>query len=344
MNSGRIRDVGVTLAQYLIALVTLAWAVSQTEPVEAVSLLAGLDPQTVAALVVVTVAGLLARFDTWTATLVPIQPVDLRTAGGVDLTVNFVNQLLPSRLTGRLAAPLVLRSKLGISYADATAVAGVHTALYALLYGTVATVGLVFAFRRLSIGLAAVLALSIGLYLLAGATILAAGANLERLDRVLAGIPRLVGHLPRIGDRLAARAERAVGFTADSTTAFRTIAAEPGVWIRYAAGWVVAIVLAPGARVLLLFAGFGIAFEPVALVPVYLVMAYSVTLLPLTPGGFGVTEATATAVFVALGVPSAAIVPIVFVDRFLGVYLPALAGWYASLGIDRASLKTVEKR
>jgi hypothetical protein len=34
------------------------------------------------------------------------------------------------------------------------------------------------------------------------------------------------------------------------------------------------------------------------------------------------------------------IVPVVFVDRFLGVYLPALAGWYPSLGIDRASLRT----
>ncbi|MFW5973954.1 MAG: polyprenyl diphosphate synthase [Natrialbaceae archaeon] len=258
----------------------------------------------------------------------------------VDLIVNFVNQLLPSRLTGRLAAPFVLRSKLGISYADATAVSGVHTALYALLYGLVATVGLAFAVGRLSIGLAGVLALSIGLYLLAGAAVLAAGTNLERLDWVFGGMTHLLGYLPRVGDSLAARAESAVTFTADATEAFRTVALDPGVWVRYAAGWTVAMVLVPGARVILLFAGFGVALEPAALVPIYLVMAYSVTLLPLTPGGFGVTEATTTAVFVALGVPSAAIVPIVFVDRFLGVYLPALAGWYPSLGIDRASLRT----
>lgn len=342
VDASRLRDIAVTLAQYAIALVTLAWAVSQTDPVEAAALLAGLDPFTVLALLVVTVLGLLARFDTWAATLAPIEPTDLRTAGSIDLIVNFVNQLLPSRLTGRLAAPFVLRSKLGIPYADATAVSGVHTALYALLYGAVATVGLALAVGRLSIGLAAVLALSIGLYLVAGVSILAAGTNLERLDWVLAGVTRLLGYLPRVGDRLAAQAEDAVTFTADATAAFRTIALDPGVWIRYAAGWAVAMVLAPGARVLLLFAGFGVTFEPIALVPLYLVMAYSVTLLPLTPGGFGVTEATTTAVFVALGVPSAAVVPVVFVDRFLGVYLPALAGWYPSLGIDRASLRTGE--
>lgn len=340
MDRGRLRDVGVTLAQYVIALVALAWALSQTDPVEAASLLAGLDPLTAISLLVVTLLGLGARFDTWAAALGPIQPTDLRTAGSVDLTVNFVNQLLPSRLTGRLAAPFVLRSKLGIAYADATAVSGVHTALYALLYGAVATVGLAFALDRLSIGLAAVLALSIGLYLLAGAVVLAAGTNLERLNRVFGGVTRLLGYLPRIGDRLVARAENAVTFTAASTDAFRTIALDPGVWVRYVAGWVVAMVLAPGVRVWLLLSGFGVTVEPVALLPLYLVMAYSVTLLPLTPGGFGVTEATATAVFVALGIPSATIVPVVFVDRFLGVYLPALAGWYPSLGIDRASLRT----
>ncbi|WEL22379.1 Flippase-like domain-containing protein [Halorhabdus sp. BNX81] len=343
VTESQLRDMAVTLAQYVIALVALAWAASQTDPAEAASLLAGLDPLTALALLAVTVLGLLARFDTWAATLAPIQPTDRRTAGRVDLIVNFVNQLLPSRLTGRLAAPFVLRSKLGISYADATAVSGVHTALYAVLYGAVATVGLALAVGRLSIGLATVLALSIALYLLAGAVVLAAGTNLERLDWVFGGVTRLLGYLPKVGDRLAAQAEDAVSFTADATVAFRRIALDPGVWVRYTAGWVVAMVLAPGARVLLLLAGFGVAFEPAALVPLYLVMAYSVTLLPLTPGGFGVTEATTTAVFVALGVPSAAIVPVVFVDRFLGVYLPALAGWYPALGIDRASLRSGEE-
>jgi hypothetical protein len=83
---------------------------------------------------------------------------------------------------------------------------------------------------------------------------------------------------------------------------------------------------------------FGVAFEPAVLLPLYLVTAYSVTLLPLTPGGVGVTEATATAVFVSLGVPSAAIVPIVFVDRLFGIYLPAVIGWYPAARLDLSAL------
>jgi uncharacterized protein (TIRG00374 family) len=83
---------------------------------------------------------------------------------------------------------------------------------------------------------------------------------------------------------------------------------------------------------------FGVTVQPAILLPLYLVTAYSVTLLPLTPGGIGVTEATATAVFVSLDVPSAVIIPVIFLDRFLGVYLPALVGWYPSLDMDLSAL------
>ncbi|WP_246986321.1 lysylphosphatidylglycerol synthase transmembrane domain-containing protein [Halorientalis marina] len=340
MVSERVRDAAVTGAQYAIAVVALAWALSQTDPAAAVRLVAGLDAGTAVAVLAVTVAGLLARFSTWQATLRPVAPTDIRTAGSVDLVVNFVNQLLPSRLTGRLAAPFVLRSKVGISYADATAVSGVHTALYALLYGVVALVGLAVAVGRLPPGLAVLLGLSIALYLAAGTAVLAFGTNLDRLNWLFAVLTGLLARMPRIGEPLAERATTAVSFTEDSRDAFRALAGDPGVWARYAVGWIGALVLAPGVRVALLLSAFGAPFEPVALLPLYLVAAYSVTLLPLTPGGLGVTEATTTAVFVALGVPSAVIVPVVFVDRFLGVYLPALAGWYPSLGIDRASLRT----
>lgn len=336
----RVRDVTLTIAQYAIALAALAWAVTRADPGEAAALFVGLDAVTIAAVLIVTVAGLLARFYTWHATLRPIERTDLQTAGIVDLVVNFVNQLLPSRLTGRLAAPFVLRSKLELSYADATAASGIHTALYALLYGAVGLGGLVLAYHRLPIGLTILLGLSIGLYLVSGTAVLTVGTNLKRFDWVVSGTTRLLGRLPLVGDALAARADEAVAFTADSHGSFRKLAGDPRLWTRYTAGWLVAMLLAPGVRVWLLLSAFGVSFEPIALLPVYLVMAYSVTLLPLTPGGFGITEATTTAVFVGLGVPSAAIVPVVFADRFLGVYFPALAGWYPSLGIDRASLRT----
>ena len=68
--------------------------------------------------------------------------------------------------------------------------------------------------------------------------------------------------------------------------------------------------------------------------PLYLVTAYSITLLPLTPGGIGVTEATAVAVFAGLGIPESVAIPVIFLDRFLGVYLPALLGWYPATDVD----------
>jgi len=75
-------------------------------------------------------------------------------------------------------------------------------------------------------------------------------------------------------------------------------------------------------------------FSPAVLLPVVLVMAYSVTVLPLTPGGIGVAEASATAALVALGVRPELAAVVVVVDRTLGVYLPAVIGWVPVARID----------
>ena len=338
--AGRLRGLAVTALQYGLALAALAWVVLQVEPAAVLARLDRVDALTLAALVAVTVVGLCARFYTWQAVIRPVEPVDFRTAASTDLVVNFVNQLLPSRLSGRVAAPFILRSQTGMAYADAAAVSGVHTGVYAVYYGLVAAAGLALAvaLEGLSTGLALVLALSTGLYLAAGGVVLLAGTNLRLLDPLVAWLAGALSRLPRVGDRAAERVRGLLSFTEASTVAFRELASDPGVWTRYALGWTVALVLAPGARVLLLFASLGIAFEPAALLPLYLVAAYSVTLLPLTPGGIGVTEATATAVFVALGVPGEVVVPVIVLDRSLGVYLPALAGWYPSLGLDLSNL------
>ncbi|WP_335998668.1 lysylphosphatidylglycerol synthase transmembrane domain-containing protein [Halorientalis halophila] len=337
--SGRSRrGIAVTILQYALGLAALAWLLSQVDLGRVVDLLATLDATTVLAVLAVSVAGLLARFYTWYAVIDPRGPVRFREAANTDLIVNFVNQLLPSRLSGRVAAPFVLRSETGIAYTDATAIAGVHTGIYAVLYGLTAAVGVLAVLGRLPFGLIVLLAGSTGLYLAAGAFVLLAGTNLELLDVLLDRIAGLAALVPRVGSALADRIRGLTEFTTDSTDAFRALAASPGVWLRYALGWTGALVLAPAARVVLLLGAFGAAFEPAILLPVVLVAAYSVTLLPLTPGGIGVTEATATAVFVALGVPGEIIVPVVFVDRFLGTYLPAVAGWYPSLKIDTSSL------
>ena len=338
MDRPDLRSWSLTVVQYAIALTALAWLLSGLRLGDVGELLGRLELSTVALLGVVTVGGLLGRFYTWYVLMKAVQPTSFRAAASTDLVVNFVNQLLPSRLSGRVAAPFVLRSRTGMDYADAAAVSGVHTGIYAVLYGVTAAVGLLFALGQLSVGVAALLALSTGLYAAAGTVVLLAGWNLTLLDRLVGWVERLASLVPYVGDSLSDRADGLVEFTAASTAGFQKLTAAPSLWLRYGVGWTISLVVAPGLRVLLLLGAFGAPFEPAVLLPLFIVMAYSVTLLPLTPGGIGITEATASVVLVALGIPETIAVPVVLVDRFLGVYLPSLGGWYPSLTLDRSNL------
>lgn len=338
--TSRGRDLAITVAQYGIAVAALAWLLTQFDVGSALDLLASVSVETTVAVVAVSVVGICGRFYSWHAVLSPLAPVRFRSAAETTLVVNFVNQLLPSRLSGRLAAPFVVRSQTGMDYSDAAAATAVHTGVYAVYYGLGATAGLLFAATRIRIELVALLALATGLYFAAGFAIILAGVNLSYLDRFIDGLAGLARRVPRVGEALSTRIDGLLAFTDSSTATFARLVESPGVWLRYGAGWAVDLVLAPGVRVGLLLAGFGVAVEPLIALPLYLLVAYSVTLLPLTPGGIGVTEATATAVFVALGVPAEVVVPVVFVDRFLGIYLPSLAGWYPSVRLDLSALST----
>ena len=329
------RAIALTALQYTIAIAALYWLFSGIDLGAVRGLFVRLDPAVIAALVVVTVLGLLGRFDTYYVLIDRLGPARFRDAVRIDLVVNFVNQLLPSRLSGRVAAPFIIRSHTGLALSDATAVAGLHTGMFAVCYGLVSTLGLAVALPHLSLEIALLLALSTGLYLVAGLFVLLGGANLTAFDRLLVGLRRLLARIPVVGTPVAERLEGVGGFTAESTATFRDLVVLPSVWGRYAAGWALKHVLASGVRVWLLFGAFGASVEPAVLLPLYLVVAYSVTLLPVTPGGIGITEATATVVFVALGVPGEVAASAIFLDRVLGVYLPALAGWYPSLSMGR---------
>jgi len=327
------RDVAVSVLQYGLGLAALAFLLTRVDFGTVADRLQATSPAALTAICAVTVAGVVSRFDTWRAVVAPFQRVGLLTAGRVDLAVNFVNQLLPSRLSGRLAAPFILRAETGMDYGDATAAAGAHTGIYAVCYGIVSLVGVGVIVGRVSTGLLLVLLLSTGLYLVAGVVVLLAGLNLTVLDRIVGVFAGLAAGVPRVGTAIAARIRSVPDVTAASADAFGRLSTDLGVWARYAVGWAGALVVAPGIRVFLLFGSFGVSVDPL-LLPLYLVTAYSITLLPLTPGGIGVTEATAVAVFAGLGLPEAVVIPVVFLDRFLGVYLPALVGWYPTTKLD----------
>lgn len=334
------RGLAVTAVKYGIAILALGWLLTQIDLDRTLALLGRLDVLTLGAVIIVSLAGLLGRFYTWQATMAPVKRISLWTAGAIALIVNFINQLLPSRLTGRVAAPFVLKGRTGVRYADAAAVSGVHTAIYSLYYGVVATIGLLLGYQYLSTGLTLALVLSTALYFVAGTVLLLAGMNLKVLEPIIAALATLATYIPWIGERIARRVRGMTEFADTSSAMFRRITTQPRVWVRYAVGWSIVLLLAPGIRVVLLLESFDVQFTPLVLLPIYLVMAYSITLLPLTPGGIGVTEATATAVFVGLGIPAEVIVPIILIDRALSIYLPALAGWYPSLQIDFSELST----
>lgn len=324
------------VGRYGLGLAALAWLVWQADWATVLTRLAGMAPLAVATILGVSIAGTLAQAGTWHVLMNRLQATPYRVAVGVLLTIRFINHLTPSQAVGKSLAPAVLRQYTGYSWGTVVAVATLHTALYALLYGLVALSGLTVFAPALLGGLALVIGASAGLYLLVAALLIASGTRLHAGATIAAGIrerapveripyaepilERAVSALPDVGDA-----------TAERITALRS---DPIALGGYGLGWAAAMLLAPGVRTWLLLDAAGVQFEPLVLLPVALVTAYAVTLLPVTPGGIGVAEASATLVLAALGVPPGIAAPTILIDRFLGVYLPAIVGWYPAIRLD----------
>jgi uncharacterized protein (TIRG00374 family) len=239
----------------------------------------------------------------------------------------------------------VLRHYTEVEWTDAVSLAGVNTGLYAALYGTTALVGLAYfgaLTGRLASGWLVVVALSTGVYVVAAVLVLLAGRRMDVAGRLVGRLETALEGVPRVGARLADLAGAVPSFTDESATVFRDLSARPGVVVPYALGWVGNLVVCPGLRVLLVLSALGGGFSPELLLGVALVMAYSVTVLPLTPGGVGVAEASATAVLVGLGVPAELAAVAVLLDRTLGVYLPAILGWIPAARLDLGALLATE--
>jgi len=328
-----VRGLALRVLKWAVALGAF-WIVAREVPWrETLTRLADIDPAIVVAVIAVTVVEFGTRFSMWYA-LLGIRETAFATAARIDLVIKFVNHVVPSKASGHSVAPVVIRHYTGREWTDAVTVAGLNTGLYAALYGTVALVGLLAVATRLPRGVAAVVALSVGLYLFAGATVLAAGRRLDAAGALLGRLEGAVARIPRVGARLAGLVAALPTFTDESAALFRRRSARPSVVVPYALGWAGTLMVVPGIRVWLLLGALGQSFAPLWLLPVALVTAYSVTVLPLTPGGVGVAEASATLVLVSLGVGEGAAAAVILLDRALGVYLPALLGWVPAARID----------
>lgn len=340
----RRKRFALKVLQWVLALGAFAYVASGIEWRAAWARLLTIDPPIVAAILAITVVEFGSRFSMWYVLLNARDSVSFPTSARIDLVVKFVNHLLPSKASGHSIAPLVLRYYTGVEWTEAVTIAGLNTGLYAALYGTVALIGVVLFATRLPPGVLLLVALSTGLYVVAGTVVLLAGRRMDLAGRLVGILERAVGWLPRIGGRLANLVGKLPTFTEESAAVFRDLSSRPRVVAPYALGWAGTLMIVPGLRVWLLLTALGGTFEPAILLPVALVTAYSVTILPLTPGGVGVAEASATVVLTSLGVSPELAGVVVLLDRTFGVYLPAVLGWLPMADLDLAELLAREER
>jgi len=322
------RELGFRIVRYLVAVVAIGWLISRGEWQSTADVLTSVSPLVVGVLVALSAAGLLFRFLMWYGLLRYVKPVSYWTAAEIDLIVNFVNQLLPSQLSGRSLAPLLVSNRLDVEIGTGIGLTGVSTGLYAVVYGVVALLGIGLLFQELSASVLALIGLSTALYIAAGVVILSAGLHSGLVDGVAERVEPWVRRLPKIGARAADLFNRVPEFTQQSMALFSETLRSPRTVGLYLVGWVGSVALFPALRITVLFEALGASFTPIVLLPIVIIAAYSVTLLPITPGGIGITEATAAIVFVSLGVPYEIAASSVLVDRVIGVYAPALLGWY----------------
>ncbi|MFD1586905.1 lysylphosphatidylglycerol synthase transmembrane domain-containing protein [Halorientalis brevis] len=336
------RATAVRIGQYLLALGALAWLAHEFDLRSAGRALLSLDPLVLAAIGGLTAAEFASRFGMWYALLRERWHTSFGTVARVDLVIKFINHVIPSKAAGHSVAPVVLRYYTSLSWTEAATIAGLNTGLYGFLYGTVAAAGLALIAGALPHALLVVLVPSIAVYLVAGTLILLTGRNLERTTGPIGRLESVIGRLPVVGDRIAGLLSAAPSFTTESASLFRAVTGRPSAVVPYAIAWSGTIVVVPGLRTILLLTAVGGTVAPLWVVPFALVVAYSVTILPITPGGVGITEVSATLVFVALGVPEETAVVVILLDRSLGVYLPALLGWLPAARVDLAGLLTDE--
>jgi uncharacterized membrane protein YbhN (UPF0104 family) len=326
----------LTAAKFLVGVALLGWVLSSVDWSALQANLSRVDARVLLAILGVTALEFGTRFAMWHALLRSVGQRSTRTVAEVDLGIKFINHVVPSKAAGHAVAPLVLRHFAGLAWSDAVGIAGSNTALYSLLYGLVAVVGLaVFAFE-LPLWLLVGIAASTGLYLLAATAIWLTGFGVgRRYGRRLLAIGASV---PLVGPAVARAGGALPGIAGPARETFRATVTDPRTVVEYALAMAGTVAILPAIRVGLLLSAFGEPFDPVLVLPIALVAAYSLTIVPITPGGVGVAEVSALYVFVALGVPEAAIVSAILIDRFLGVYLPALVGWVPMMNVDLGEL------
>lgn len=319
--------------QAAFSLVAFGWLLGQIDLLKVLSVLSAFSADTLITVILISIAALIPRFLLWMILIGCDTERLFLKAGCVDLTINLANQFLPSRVTGTSIGPVVLRQWFSYSWDRATAIVGVYTTLYTVGYGIVALIGLLTLIGRVDLPILTIIALGTACYLALGTIMFGIGVRIERAKWLGVSLGIIAEALPRLDLKNDAVESAVMGFVGDMGGAFSEIISNRK---RVALFWMVLAIflLVPGLRVGVMLADVNSLTEPTVLIPLYLVAAYSVTVLPLTPGGIGVSEVSATLVLVALGIPKEVAIPIVLTDRLLGVYAPAIFGIYPAMRLN----------
>jgi uncharacterized membrane protein YbhN (UPF0104 family) len=178
--------------------------------------------------------------------------------------------------------------------------------LFAVLYALVATVGVVAVATNVSTGVLLILVIGIGVYIVVGVIELVSIMQLTNLRELLARVRQMVPLTSRLPDNVGWN--QAV--TAEIRTHAETLLSRWSLVAVYTTVWSGGIVLPSGIRVGILLAATGYGFTPLWVLPAVVIAAYSVTVLPVSVGGIGVAEATASLLSVSLGYPLEIVAPI----------------------------------
>ncbi|WP_158093605.1 lysylphosphatidylglycerol synthase transmembrane domain-containing protein [Halorubrum sp. SD683] len=334
------RKTAINVAQWTIALGAF-WYVARDIDWEVTLVeLNTLGPTVIVGVLIITTLEFGSRFTMWYALLNGREQTSFETTARIDLVIKFINHVIPSKASGHSVAPLILRYYTDTNWSEAVSIAGLNTGLYATLYGFVALLGLAVFMAKLTGGWIVAILFSTGIYLVAGGLIMLAGRRMDIVGQLVSRLGKLFSVVPWIGNRLTSLVGSLPSFTTKSAGIFRALSTRTSVIIPYVLGWAGTLMIFPALRVWLVLTALGGEFSPAILLPIVLVMAYSVTVLPLTPGGVGVAEASATAVFVSLGVAPEIAPVVILIDRSFGVYLPALLGWLPASNIDMSDVLT----
>ncbi len=234
----------------------------------------------------------------------------------------FVNHLIPAR-SGRLVAPtLISNSSNNISLSQASGIVATDTFLYAICYGFLSLIGLICTYYILPIWISLTLLGAILIYFIFAVIIISTTRKNEWLGTLAEKIGNLASRLPF----LSSLEGKGKDFVNDATGNMAELLESKRTLFIYITFLILSLSILRAFRFWILFLGIGYTSINPFILLVVPITAYSVTIFPISIGGIGVSEGSAVLILSILGIPTSIAITVVFLDRIIATYVPAIFG------------------